>query len=86
MLTPRTLDELVGPAEWLTFYKLTHHDTGPLLLRYLPTPGADHAGPAALARCRRCRERTGREVTVSAVGHIESERSGKLFGCVREER
>jgi phenylacetate-coenzyme A ligase PaaK-like adenylate-forming protein len=85
VLTPRMLDELVGPAEWLTFYKLTHRDAGPLLLRYLPVPGADHAAPAA-ALAAALRERTGREVTVSAAGHIEAERSGKLFGCVREER
>jgi phenylacetate-CoA ligase len=85
VLTPRMLDELVGPAEWLTFYKLTHRDAGPLLLRYLPAPGAEHAGPAdSLAAA--LRERTGRAVTVSAVGHLESERSGKMFGCVREDR
>lgn len=85
VLTPRMLDELAGPAEWLTFYKLTHHDTGPLLLRYIPVPGADHADPAARLAAA-IRERTGREVTATAVGHIESERSGKLFGCVREAR
>ncbi len=81
VLTPRTLDDLVGPAEWLRFYKLTHHDGAPPVLRYLPTPGADHAAQAAdlsdvLA------ERIGSGVTVEAVPHIESERSGKLFGCV----
>jgi len=48
-------------------------------------PGADHTGPAA-ALAAALGARTGREVTVSAVGHIEAERSGKLFGCVREER
>jgi phenylacetate-CoA ligase len=85
VLTPRVLDELVGPADWLTFYKLTHRAAGPLLLRYLPVPGADHTGPAA-ALAAALGARTGREVTVSAVGHIEAERSGKLFGCVREER
>lgn len=85
VLTPRMLDDLVGPADWLTFYKLTHQDTGPLLLRYLPMPGADHDGPAARLAAE-LRARTGREVTVTAVGHLESERSGKLFGCVREER
>lgn len=81
VLTPRTLDDLVGPAEWLRFYKLTHHDGAPPVLRYLATPGADHAAQAAdlsdvLA------ERIGSGVTVEAVPHIESERSGKLFGCV----
>ncbi|MPZ81625.1 MAG: hypothetical protein GEV28_14970 [Actinophytocola sp.] len=85
VLTPRTLDELAGPAAWLAFYKLTHHDTGPLLLRYIPVPGADHAGPGRRLAAA-IRERTGREVTATAVGHIESERSGKLFGCVREAR
>jgi phenylacetate-CoA ligase len=85
VLTPRMLDELVGPAQWLTFYKLTHRDAGPLLLQYIPAPGADHAGPAA-ALAAALRERTGREATVSAVGHIAAERSGKLFGCVREDR
>lgn len=86
VLTPRMLDELVGAAEWLTFHKLTHHDTGPLLFRYIPVPGAgDHAGPARRLATA-IRDRTGREVTVAAVGHIESERSGKLFGCVREAR
>jgi phenylacetate-CoA ligase len=84
-LTPRTLDELAGTAEWLTCYKLTHHDTGPLLLRYIPEPGAEHE-PAAGRLAAAIRERTGREVTTAAVGHIESERSGKLFGCVREAR
>jgi phenylacetate-CoA ligase len=85
VLTPRMLDELVGPAEWLRFYRLTHHDAGPLLLRYLPASEADHTGPAAdLAAA--LRERTGREVTVSAADHISAERSGKLFGCVREDR
>jgi phenylacetate-CoA ligase len=82
VLTPRTLDELVGPADWLTFYKLTHQDTGPLLLRYIPVPGADPAEHLAA----QIAARTGREVTATAVGHLESERSGKLFGCVRETR
>jgi phenylacetate-CoA ligase len=82
VLTPRTLDELVGPADWLTFYKLTHQETGPLLLRYIPVPGADPAEHLAAEIAAR----TGREVTATAVGHLESERSGKLFGCVRETR
>jgi phenylacetate-CoA ligase len=84
-LTPRTLDELTGPADWLTFAKLTHRDTGPLLLRYLRAPGTEHTGPAARLAAA-IRDRTGREVTAIAVGHIESERSGKLFNCVRETR
>jgi phenylacetate-CoA ligase len=83
VLTPRVLDDLLGPAEWLTFYKLTHADGGPLQFRYIPVPGVDHAGPATELAAA-IAARTGREVTATAVGHIESERSGKLFGCVRE--
>lgn len=81
VLTPRTLDDLVGPADWLTFYKLTHSETAPLL-RYLPAKDADHAAPAARLAAA-LTERLGTEVTVDAVSHIEAERSGKLFGCVR---
>lgn len=81
VLTPRTLDDLIGPADWLTFYKLTHRDTGPLLLRYLPVPGTESRADTVSAALR---ERTGREVTATAVSYLESERSGKLFGCVRE--
>ncbi|WP_216207566.1 phenylacetate--CoA ligase family protein [Amycolatopsis aidingensis] len=82
VLTPRILDELVGPAEWLTFYKLTHRESGPLLLRYVPVPGTAHREHAATLAAA-IGDRTGREVAVSAVDYIESERSGKLFGCVR---
>jgi phenylacetate-CoA ligase len=83
VLTPRTVDELVGPAEWLTFYKLTHRPAGPLLLRYIPVPGTDHPGKAARVAAA-LQDRTGREVHAEAVSYLESERSGKLFGCVRE--
>ncbi|HLX48819.1 MAG TPA: hypothetical protein VKS82_10850 [Streptosporangiaceae bacterium] len=86
VLTPRQLDRLVGPAPWLTFYKLRQLDEHRAVFRYIPADGqADHASYAAsLARHLQPVLGEDMKITVEAVGYIECERSGKFLPCVSE--
>lgn len=85
VLTPKMLDRLVGPAPWLTAYKL-RSSSGRARLRYIPTPGVDHHEPAReLEASLRAALGSQIPVAVEPVAYIECERSGKFLVCVSEE-
>jgi phenylacetate-CoA ligase len=87
LLTPKQLDDLVGPAPWLDFYKLRQLDEERIAFRYIPSAraGGDHRGQARLLG-ERLRAALGDKIklTVEPVSYIECERSGKFLPCVSE--
>ena len=90
LLTPRQLDDIVGPADWLTSYKLRQPAEDRVRFRYIPagsTSAAGHAEPTHPPEfTTRLADALGPDVelTVEPVGYIECERSGKFLCCVSE--
>lgn len=84
-LSPRTLDDAVGAAEWLDVYKLHQLDRDRVRFRYVPAGGgAEPSHPADLAERLRAVLGTGIALEVEPVAYIETERSGKFLCCVSE--
>jgi phenylacetate-CoA ligase len=86
VLTPKMLDRLVGPAPWLTVYKLRQSEPDRVRLRYIPSPAGDgNPAPAAeLAATLGAALGPRIAVAVEPVDYIECERSGKFLACVSE--
>lgn len=85
-LTPKHLDQLAGPAPWLTFYKLRQLDEHRVSFRYIPASEPGEAGQHAAGLQRRLQAALGQDVkiTMDAVDYIECERSGKFLPCISE--
>lgn len=85
VLTPRQLDDLIGPADWLHAYKLRQVDEHRVRLRYVPSTGStEPTHPPELVD--RLAAVLGDDIalTVEPVAYIECERSGKFLCCVSE--
>jgi phenylacetate-CoA ligase len=83
LLTPKQLDQLVGPARWLDVYKLHQLTPGRFRFRYIPA-GDDRDDAAAGELTAELRAALGSGLTVEAADYIECERSGKFLPCVSE--
>lgn len=80
LLTPRGLDEIVGPAPWLDVYRACQLDDEHLEFRYLPNERAADVDERGL-RARLAAAVPGLEVRFERAGHLSSERSGKFLAC-----
>jgi phenylacetate-CoA ligase len=87
VLTPKMLDRLVGPAPWLTAYKLRQSGSDRVRLRYIPAPGFEGSEEPATELAAALSAELGPRmaVAVEPVDYIECERSGKFLACVSEE-
>lgn len=83
LLTPKQLDELVGPARWLDVYKLRQLAPGRFQFRYVPAEGEpDDSLGGNLRDVLSSNPST--DLTFEAVDYIECERSGKFLPCISE--
>ena len=83
-LTPKQLDHLVGPADWLELYKLRQLDEDRFGFRYIPV-GDNHVAQAKdLGDRLLAALGADAAVAVDAADYIECERSGKFLSCVSE--
>ena len=87
LLTPKQLDELVGPARWLDVYKLLQLAPDRFQFRYVPADPACGGEPDDTAvglLAEKLSDALGVALAVEAADYIECERSGKFLPCISE--
>jgi len=81
ILTPRGLDDLVGPAEWMDIYKMHQVDDDYFVFRFSPNERFEASHEEELARRLRAALGEDARVEMEQTSYIASERSGKFASC-----
>lgn len=81
VLTPRELDELVGPAPWIDLYRMEQTGEDRFEFRYIRNDAATAALEGELSARLKDVLRTA-SVTLSSVNYLPSDRGGKFISCI----
>jgi phenylacetate-CoA ligase len=80
-VTPRELDEIVGPAPWMDIYRMEQLGDDAFELRYVPSERC--AGHEEAELRERLADVLGtRDIRVSAANYLPCARGGKFLSCV----
>ena len=80
-LTPRELDDVVGPAPWIDLYQMSQDDLEEFTFRYLPNQARSGREESDL-RERLCDALGTDMVRCIATPYIPADRGGKFLSCV----
>jgi phenylacetate-CoA ligase len=81
LLTPRELDELVGPAPWMDLYRMVQLNDDEFAFQFLPNESFTSQDEHEVAE--RLRDALGtRSLECSAANYLPSDRGGKFLSCV----
>jgi phenylacetate-CoA ligase len=90
VVTPRELDDLIGPAYWIDMYQMNQTGDDEFIFQYLRNEGWTHHLENELVECFKEKLKT-KNISCSATNYFPADRGGKFISCIssvamREEK
>jgi phenylacetate-CoA ligase len=90
VVTPRELDDLIGPAHWIDMYQMNQTGDDEFIFQYLRNEGWEHQLEKNLVEYFKETLKT-KNISCSATNYLPADRGGKFISCVssvamREEK